>query len=145
MSDPLISAVIPTYNYGHFVTAAVRNVLAQTYRNLEVIVVDDGSKDNTRERLAPYLDRIRYVYQENQGPSAARNTGIRSATGEWVALLDSDDLWHPRKLELQVKYLQAHPEVGLLGSDRVYDLHGDWPRVHDEPEDAPGPSRSTTW
>ena len=136
MNEPLISAVIPTYNYGRFVADAVESVLAQTYRRLEVIVVDDGSKDDTRERLAPYLDRIRYVYQENQGLSAARNTGIRTATGEWVALLDSDDLWHPRKLELQVKYLRAHPEIGLLGSDHMFDLHGDWPWVPNEPEDS---------
>ncbi len=138
MNEPLISAVIPTYNYGRFVGDAVRSVLEQTYANREVIVVDDGSTDDTRARLAPYLDRIRYVYQENQGLSAARNTGIRTATGDWIALLDSDDLWHSRKLELQVRYLRAHPEVGLLGSDHVYDLAGGWPQVPDDGEATAG-------
>ncbi len=128
-NDALISVIIPSYNYGHFVTAAVESALAQTYQNVEVIVVDDGSKDDTRQRLAPYLDRIRYLYQENQGLGAARNTGIRAAAGDFIALLDSDDVWHPRKLELQMGYLSQHPEIGLLGAQAVYDLSPDWPAL----------------
>ena len=82
MNNDLVTAIIPTYNYGRFVTQAVESALAQTYNNVEVLVVDDGSTDDTRERLRPYADRIRYVYQENQSVAAARNTGIRAAKGE---------------------------------------------------------------
>jgi glycosyltransferase involved in cell wall biosynthesis len=111
-----ISVVIPTYNYGRFVTEAVESALAQTYRPMEVIVVDDGSTDDTAERLRPYMDRIRYIRQENRGLSAARNTGIRHAQGEWVALLDSDDVWHPRKTEIQLRTVGEDTSIGFVGS-----------------------------
>src|SRR5437016_10401011 len=107
MSEPLISAVIPSYNYGHFITDAIESALGQTYPHVEIIVVDDGSTDDTREQLAPYSERVCYIHQENGGLSAARNTGIRAAKGEWIALLDADDVWHPRKLELQMNCLAA--------------------------------------
>src|SRR5262245_48080665 len=116
MSDGLVTAVIPTYNYGRFVTAAVDSALAQTYPHVEIIVADDGSRDDTRARLAAYGDKVRYLYQDNQGVSAARNTAIRAARGDYYAFLDSDDRWHPRKLEVQMRYLARHPEVGLLAS-----------------------------
>ncbi|MBX6311516.1 MAG: glycosyltransferase family 2 protein [Isosphaeraceae bacterium] len=127
MSDDLVTTVIPTYNYGRFVTEAVESALAQTYRRQEILVVDDGSTDDTRERLRPYQGRIRYLYQRNQGLSAARNTGIRAARGEFIALLDSDDIWHPQKLELQMQYVVRHPEVGLLATDCLWDLDEGWP------------------
>jgi glycosyltransferase involved in cell wall biosynthesis len=138
MPGPLISTVIPTYNYAQFVTAAVESALAQTYPSLnhEVIVVDDGSTDDTRERLAPYMDRIRYIYQENQGLSAARNTGIREARGDWIALLDSDDVWHSRKLEIQTAYLADHPQVELLGARAVEASGSPWPAI--DPTDPVG-------
>ncbi len=126
MSGHMVSVVIPTYNYGQFVTEAVESALDQTYANREVIVVDDGSKDDTRERLAPYIGQIRYIYQDNQGLSAARNTGIRAAKGELIAFLDSDDIWHPSKLELQVRYLAEHPEVGLLGVGESSGFQTEW-------------------
>src|SRR5688572_5767710 len=107
---PLVSVVIPTYNYGHLVAEAVDSALAQTYPAVEVLVVDDGSTDDTWDRLARYGDRIRCVRQANAGLSAARNTGIRAAHGEYVALLDSDDAFHPRKLDLQMRYLTSRPE-----------------------------------
>ncbi|WP_437296557.1 glycosyltransferase family 2 protein [Sorangium sp. So ce426] len=113
--EPLVSVVIPTYNYGHFVVDAVESVLAQTYERHEIIVVDDGSSDDTPERLAPYRDRIRYVRQQNQGVSAARNLGIGLASGEWVALLDADDVWHPQKLALQIRVSKAHPDLSVIG------------------------------
>jgi glycosyltransferase involved in cell wall biosynthesis len=119
--NPLVSVVIPSYNYGHFVAQAVESALAQTYPNLEIIVVDDGSKDDTRQRLEPYLDRIRYIYQENRGLSAARNTGIRAARGEWVGLLDADDLWHPQKIEVQLAAVPDLDSVGLIGSGPAED------------------------
>jgi glycosyltransferase involved in cell wall biosynthesis len=124
-----VSVVIPAYNYGHFVAEAVDSALAQTYANREVIVVDDGSTDDTRKRLAAYGDRVRYLYQENRGLAAARNAGIRAARGEYVALLDADDVWHPQKLELQMAYLAAHPEVGLLGAERTKERPPRWPAV----------------
>jgi glycosyltransferase involved in cell wall biosynthesis len=131
MSPPLISAVIPTYNYGRFVTEAVESVLAQTYAPVEVIVVDDGSTDDTRERLRPFADRIRYIYQDNQGLSAARNTGIRAARGDLIGLLDSDDQWHPLRLETQMRYLSAHPATALVAADSQDDLHTGWAAIGD--------------
>jgi glycosyltransferase involved in cell wall biosynthesis len=104
-SSPLVSAIIPTYNRADLVCAAVDSVLYQTYPNVEVIVVDDGSTDATLERLAPYNDRIRVITQDNAGPAAARNRGIAASYGDLVAFLDSDDLWLPTKLERQVKLL----------------------------------------
>lgn len=131
MKTPHISVVIPTYNYGHFVTEALGSVLAQTYPAREIIVVDDGSTDDTSEKLQPYENRIRYIHQENQGLPAARNTGIRAACGEFIALLDSDDLWHPRKLEAQVHHLNRSPEVGLVAADVLRDMRNGWPEVGD--------------
>ena len=129
MSLGLISVVIPTFNYGRFVVEAVASALDQTYTNREVIVVDDGSTDGTRAVLAPYIDRVRYLYQENQGLSAARNTGIGAARGEWVALLDSDDVWHPRKLEVQARSIGDHPEAGLVASGSLVGAGPPWPTI----------------
>lgn len=112
-----VSVVIPTYNCDRYVTAAVDSVLAQTLPPAEIIVVDDGSTDRTAEVLRPYQGRIRYLYQQNQGEPAARNFGIRSAGQELIACLDADDLWLPRKLELQMAYLQQHPHCALVYTD----------------------------
>jgi glycosyltransferase involved in cell wall biosynthesis len=133
MADELVSVVIPTFNYGRFVTEAVASALAQRYPHVEVVIVDDGSTDDTAGRLVPFLDRIRCIRQENQGVSAARNTGIRAARGEVIALLDADDVWHPRKLEVQMRCLAAHPEVGLLATDLFADSRDCWPAVGDPP------------
>jgi glycosyltransferase involved in cell wall biosynthesis len=129
MLAPRVSVVIPTYNYGRFIANAVESALAQSYQEREIIVVDDGSKDDTHARVEPYMDRITYIRQENQGCSAARNTAIRAANGEWIAFLDADDLWHPRKLEVQMTYLDAHPDVALLAADSMQNLGGDWPEI----------------
>ena len=112
--SPLVSVVIPTYNGAKYLPQALDSVLAQTYRPYEIVVVDDGSKDNTRAVLQPYLTQISYVYQDNRGEPAARNTGIRNSKGEFIAFLDADDLWHPRKLELQMNCFRQHPEYGLV-------------------------------
>lgn len=112
--NPLISVVIPTYNYRKYVVEAIESVLAQSYQPLEVIVADDGSTDGTGEELARYGDRIRYFYQENRGLPAARNLGIRAAGGEYVAFLDSDDLWQPTKLERQMAVMERDPRVGVV-------------------------------
>lgn len=117
---PLISVIIPAYNYAAYLGEAIDSVLTQTYTNLEIIVVDDGSTDNTREIVAAFSDpRLRYIYRENGGLPAARNTGIRSAQGELYAYLDADDTFHPEKLALQAAFLQANPSIGLTYNSRV--------------------------
>ncbi len=114
-----ISAVIPSYNYGRFIADAVQSVLDQTHEpRVEIVVVDDGSTDDTRARLEPFGDRIRYVHQRNQGPSAARNTGIREARGDWIAFLDGDDIWHPEKTDLQLHLVGQHG-FDVVGAPRM--------------------------
>jgi glycosyltransferase involved in cell wall biosynthesis len=115
---PLVSVIIPTYNRAKYLVEAVNSVLAQTFSDYEIIVVDDGSTDNTREVLQPLMSdtRIHYVYQENRGESAARNHGIYLAAGKYIAFLDSDDLFTPTKLEKQTAYLNTHPEVAFVHS-----------------------------
>jgi len=108
----LVSVVIPTYNRAKLVVRAVDSVLRQTYPNCEIIVVDDGSEDNTRGALAPYKDRIKYIYQANAVQASARNAGIRAAAGKWIAFLDSDDIWLPEKLSRQMEILtSSHAKV----------------------------------
>ena len=121
--DSLISVVIPTYNREQYIERAVQSVLEQTYSNLELIIVDDGSTDGTEELVAGMSDpRIRYVRQEtNRGASAARNKGVECANGELVAFQDSDDRWYPDKLAVQMEYWEAHPECSLIYS--AYVLH----------------------
>lgn len=97
--------MISTYNRSAIVPNAIESALRQTFGNFELIVIDDGSTDGTRERLEPYMNRIRYFYQANRGVSAARNAGVAAARGEWVSILDSDDVWHPAKLERQLEVL----------------------------------------
>lgn len=101
-----ISVVIPTYNRASQVPTAVRSVLAQTGIPCEVIVIDDGSTDGTDEALAPVMDRIRYIRTENRGVSGARNRGILEARGDRIAFLDSDDIWHPEKLQRQLECMK---------------------------------------
>jgi len=108
-----ISAIIPTYNDAGRLRCAIASVLAQTEPPVELIVVDDGSTDDTRAVAASFGDRVRYVHQANQGPSAARNTGIRISTGDYIAFLDSDDSWLPEKLARQREAFTAAPESAL--------------------------------
>ena len=107
--EPAVSVIIPTYNRAAYLEAAVRSVLAQTHRPAEVIIVDDGSTDGTAEFCMSFSEPVRYIRQENAGVSAARNRGIREAKGEYLAFLDSDDTWHPTKLETQLAVLQWFP------------------------------------
>ena len=113
-SLPLVSVVIPTYNRAKVILRALDTALSQTYGNLEIIVVDDGSTDDTQAVLAPYADRIRYLFQANQGASAARNHGINAARGKYIAFLDSDDAWLPNKLERQVALLESQPDLSFV-------------------------------
>ncbi|MCG8314450.1 MAG: glycosyltransferase family 2 protein [Pseudomonadales bacterium] len=114
----LVSAVIPAYNYAKFVAEAVDSILEQSYSPIEIIVVDDGSTDNTAEVLAGYGDKINYIHQKNGGLSAARNTGIKAAKGEYIAFLDADDIWHPEKIEKQLRLAEdTGNEIVLCTSD----------------------------
>jgi glycosyltransferase involved in cell wall biosynthesis len=108
---PTVSVIIPTFNRSKLVVNAIQSVLCQTYRDYEIIVVDDGSTDNTGEVLTPFMDRIRYVSQANLGASAAKNRGLQLAKGKWISILDSDDFWFPTKLEAQLKV------VAILGQE----------------------------
>lgn len=112
---PTVSAVIPSYNYGAFVGKAIDSVLNQTHPNVECIVVDDGSTDNTREVVGKYGDRVRYIYQKNAGLPEARNTGVRAATGEFVGFLDADDEWEPTFAEVALQFFNKLPkEFGVI-------------------------------
>jgi len=121
-SSASVSVVIPAYNSGHLVGEAIESAIRQSAPPAEVIVVDDGSTDDTPRRLESYADRVRYVRQSNQGVAAARNRGVAEARGDFVAFLDADDVWHPRKVELQVAALAGNSDVGLIGTRRF-----DWP------------------
>jgi glycosyltransferase involved in cell wall biosynthesis len=114
---PSVSVVITTYNQAEYIAETVLSALNQTYPHREVVVVDDGSTDQTGARLAQFRDRVTIVRQENQGIAASRNTGVRTATGELIAFLDGDDLWEPNKLAAQVAAYQAHPRSGLIAVD----------------------------
>jgi glycosyltransferase involved in cell wall biosynthesis len=106
MTNPSLSVVIPTYNRARTIGKAIDSVLAQTFQDYEVIVVDDGSQDDTKTVLTRFGNRIHLISQENRGVSAARNTGIRAAHGKWIAFLDSDDEWRPTKLARQMDCLE---------------------------------------
>lgn len=113
----LVSVVIPAYNSRALIGTALESVFAQTYHPVEVIVVDDGSTDGTDEWVRSQYPSIKVVRIANQGPSGARNQGIQLATGDYVAFLDADDVWHPGKLEAQIGVMERYADVGLVASD----------------------------
>ncbi len=119
MGSKTASIIVPSYNASAYVKDAVDSALAQTYKDTEVIVVDDGSTDNTKQVLEPYIrgNKIKYIYQANKGLSGARNTGIKAAKGEYIALLDADDLFLPEKMEKQVAHLESNPECDVSYCD----------------------------
>ena len=117
---PVLSVVIPTYNRLPRVKDAVESVLKQTYRDFEFWVVDDGSTDGTGEALRAFGNKIQYIFQDNKGVSAARNLGARISRGKYLAFLDSDDLWEPKKLETQVRCMEANPQFPLCYTDEVW-------------------------
>jgi glycosyltransferase involved in cell wall biosynthesis len=112
--NPLVTVVIPNYNYGRFLPATIDSVLAQTFTDFEVLVVDDGSTDDSVEVLRSYGDRIRWIVQKYSGQSASRNRGLAESRGRFIALLDADDVWLPEKLERQMKLFENRPEVGIV-------------------------------
>ena len=111
--DPLISIIMPTYNRAAYIEEALASIKRQTFQDFEIIVVDDGSTDNTKEIAERYVG-IRYIYQEHGGISKARNTAIKAARGKWIATLDSDDLWKEEKLQKQIDYLRMHPDCRIV-------------------------------
>lgn len=128
MRNPNVTVIIPSYNRERFIRATVDSALSQTYENIEIVVVDDGSTDRSREILQGYGNRIRLLEhegRENRGQSAAINLAMRSTSGEYVAILDSDDVWNIDKIEKQVDYLDRHPEVGIVyGNGYAIDENG---------------------
>ncbi|MGL5059129.1 MAG: glycosyltransferase [Microcoleus sp.] len=114
MPTPQVSVIIPAYNAARYIVQAVESVLSQTFTNLEIIVVDDGSTDDTHQVLQPYLNRIRYIYQENQGVAFARNQACQLAKGEFLAFLDADDYFLPEKLEKQIACFKADPALDMV-------------------------------
>lgn len=120
----MISVVVPSFNRKDFLREALGSVREQTLSPSEMIVVDDGSSDGTEAMCRAEFPNFAYIFQANKGVAAARNTGIRAASGEWIAFLDSDDLWLPHKLEEQQAYLQAHPEADILQSEEIWYRRG---------------------
>jgi glycosyltransferase involved in cell wall biosynthesis len=127
LTPTLVSIIIPCYNYGAYVSDAINSILAQTYKNWELIVINDGSTDSTKEVVMPYVEadsRIRYYYQPNKGLSAARNAGLALTKGEYIQLLDADDCLAPEKLRLQVEILDKNQDIDLVYSDAYIFHHG---------------------
>jgi glycosyltransferase involved in cell wall biosynthesis len=122
---PTVSVIMPAYNTSGYVAAALESVFAQSFTDFEVVLVNDGSPDTEllEQNIWPYISRIIYLKQENRGPSAARNLGIRRAQGEWLAFLDSDDAWLPNYLDQQLKFLCDDPQLDLVYCDSA--LYGD--------------------
>lgn len=111
--------ILPCYNGARWISQAIENVLAQTYRDFELIIIDDGSTDNSKDIIASYLHdkRVHYIYQQNKGFSAALNRGIKESNGSLIGFIGHDDMWMPNKLEVQAKYFSEHKDVDLIHSN----------------------------
>jgi glycosyltransferase involved in cell wall biosynthesis len=122
--SPLVSVIIPTYNRGWSLQEAIDSVLAQDFSDFELIIVDDGSTDNTLDIIRSYPDEIIFLRQANKGVSAARNLGITSSNGRLIAFLDSDDLWLPEKLSIQADFFHSHPDAFICQSEEIWIRNG---------------------
>lgn len=120
MNLPFFSVIIPTYNRAHVLARAIDSVLNQEFKDFELIVVDDGSTDNTKEIINKYTQRFKFVEQSNCGVSNARNNGVKLSSGNYIAFLDSDDYWHANKLKIQHEYIQNNPHTKLLHCDEIW-------------------------
>ncbi len=127
MNDKLISIIIPVYNGERFLNESIDSILNQQYKDIEIIIVDDGSTDNSAE-IAKSHEKVRYIYQTNQGPSVARNTGIKVSSGNFISFIDCDDIWYPKKLITQFEYLMNHPDVGFVFANRKMILEENIPK-----------------
>lgn len=121
MEKNLVSVITPTYNRGEIIKETIQSVLNQTYHNFEYIIIDDGSTDNTKEIIQSFQDkRIKYINQQHVGtPASGRNNGIKNAKGEFIAFLDSDDIWFPQKLEIQLKEFQKNADILILATNGI--------------------------
>ena len=119
LSQPLVTVIMPVYNGARYVSEAIESILFQTYQTFELIIVNDGSNDDSKAVITPYLKdlRIRYFEQCNAGVAAARNAAIKESQGEFIGFLDQDDYWHINKLKIQVEYLKTHQDTSLVYSD----------------------------
>ena len=128
---PLVSIIIPNYNHAKYVGDAICSVLNQDYRDFEIIVVDDGSTDNSREVITKFGEQVRYIWQENQGLSAARNTGIKSAKGSVIGVLDADDMYEPAFLTTMISALRENPDADGIycGYQFVDQLNNPLPQI----------------
>lgn len=113
----MISVIIPAFNSAESITRSIESVLGQSYKDFEIIVVDDGSSDETSELVKKFGSKVNYIYQENSGASVARNTGIAAAKGGWIAFLDADDQWLPEKLDSQMKLFERNPDIKWCSSN----------------------------
>ncbi len=120
IKDKLVSVIIPTFNRAWALETAIDSVLAQDYNSIEIIVIDDGSTDNTQDLLKGYKNKIRVLTQENRGVSAARNFGIKSSHGEFIALLDSDDAWEPNKISCQIAFFEQNPRALICQTEEIW-------------------------
>lgn len=120
VSAPAVSVVIATYNRDKFITKTLDSIIGQSFCDFEIILVDDGSTDNTREVLAPYESRIHYIHQSNRGPAAARNVGVERARGNWISIQDSDDLCTPDHLATLYSFAQRHSDYGMVFANGAY-------------------------
>ena len=124
MRRELISVIIPTFN-SRYIVEAIQSVISQTYSNWEIVVVDDGSTEDTEAIIKQCWKKIKYIRQDNKGPASARNLGVTAANGEFIAFLDADDIWLEGKLDEQLKYMQENPNIGLSYTDySVFDESG---------------------
>ena len=132
-----VTVIIPVYNSSRYMSEAINSVLTQTYKDFEIVVVDDGSTDNSKEIVGQFIEKypeeIRYIYQKNKGIAGARNTGIRNANGEFMALLDADDKWYPKRLEEGIKIIESSADIGLVHADSI--------RISEEGRPLPTPKR----
>ncbi|MGE4288393.1 MAG: glycosyltransferase family 2 protein [Salinivirgaceae bacterium] len=132
MNTPVVSIIIPSYQYGKYLSDAIHSIIKQTYTNWECIIIDDGSTDNTKEICEKYSNqdnRITYFYQKNSGLSAARNKGIANSIGTYIQFLDADDYLQPKKIEKQVLFLEQQPSINIVYSDVCYFFNNDKDKI----------------
>ena len=124
MTNPLISVIIPVYNRGYMLKHAIDSVLAQDFKNFELIISDDGSTDNTFEIIRSYGNRVKAIHMDNKGVSAARNRGLAIASGDFIAFLDSDDLWLPNKLSAQIDFFNSNHKALICQTEEIWIRNG---------------------